>query len=159
MSSSESSTQTLVDRVQTLVSENKRAILLGSAAIIAVGGVAYYASTSRRFGGDGDVEKAEQQTKGKKKSKSGKKARKSVKDPDGPILEERDTKPKVEDEPAAGQTTALKTSSRTHRIHVDEPTLTPQIVASMSLEVISGVNAVWLRSHSPRRNEPLWRQS
>lgn len=141
MSSSESSTQTLVDRVQTLVSENKRAILLGSAAIIAVGGVAYYASTSRRFGGDGDVEKAEQQTKGKK-SKSGKKARKSVKDPDGPILEERDTKPKVEDEPAAGQTTALKTSSRTHRIHVDEPTLTPQIVASMSLEVISGVNAV-----------------
>jgi mitochondrial import receptor subunit TOM70 len=87
----------LLERVHDFVSENKRAILIGTAAAaIAFGGVAYYASTSSRSGGrgDGDIEKGRK----KKPNKSGKK-KKSVKDPNGPILEERERPTaKVEDE-------------------------------------------------------------
>lgn len=86
MSSSESSTSTVIERVQSFVSEHRRAILLGTAVVVAAGGVAYYAaSTSRRP--DDDFEGGRTRTKDKKKSKSGKK-RKSLKDPDGPLLEE-----------------------------------------------------------------------
>ena len=85
--SSSTTSQGVVDRVQNFVSENKHAILIATAAaVVAVGGVAYYASTSRAPGGD--VEKAEGR-KDKKKSKK----RKTVKDDDGPILEERKPKP------------------------------------------------------------------
>jgi import receptor subunit TOM70 len=95
MASSESSAS-FVERVQSFVSENKRAILLGTAAAIAVGGVAYYASTSSRPTIRGDLEKGTK--KDKKKSSKGKK-KKTVKDPDGPILEERERPPaKAEDE-------------------------------------------------------------
>ena len=84
---SSTSSQGVVDRVQAFVSEHKHAVLLATAAaVVAVGGVAYYASTSR--GPDGDVEKGE----GKKDKKKSKK-RKTVKDDDGPILEERKPKP------------------------------------------------------------------
>ena len=84
---SSSSSQGVVDRVQNFVSENKHAVLIATAAaVVAIGGVAYYASTSR--GPGGDVERAE----GKKDKKKSKK-RKTVKDDDGPILEER--KPKT----------------------------------------------------------------
>ena len=102
MASSESSAS-LVERLQGFVSENKRAILIGTAAAaIAVGGVAYYASTSSRPRGPGDLEKG---TK-KKKKKSGKSGKKTVKDSDGPILEERERPPaKVEDE---GELDSLK---------------------------------------------------
>lgn len=86
-----------LERVHDFVSENKRAILIGTAAAaIAFGGVAYYASTSSRLGGpgDGDIEKGR-----KKKSNKGGKKKKSVKDPHGPILEERERPAaKVEDE-------------------------------------------------------------
>lgn len=92
MASSESTTG-FAQRVQDFVSENKRAVLIGTAAaVIAAGGVAYYASTSSRPRSDGDVEKAERKER-KKSSKAGKKG-KTVKDADGPILEER--KPKSE---------------------------------------------------------------
>lgn len=93
MASSESQT-TFVDRVQDFVSENKRAILIGAAAVVAVGGVAYYASTSKPRG-PVDLEKADK--KEKKKSSKGNKKKKTVKDADGPILEERT--PKLEEEP------------------------------------------------------------
>ncbi|TFK94478.1 ADP/ATP carrier receptor [Polyporus arcularius HHB13444] len=83
---SSSSSPGVVDRVQNFVSENKHAVLLGTAAaLVAIGGVAYYASSSR--GPGGDVERGE----GKKDKKKSKK-RKTVKDDDGPLLEER--KPK-----------------------------------------------------------------
>ncbi|KAI0739404.1 ADP/ATP carrier receptor [Daedaleopsis nitida] len=90
--SSSTSSQGVVDRVQNFISENKHAILIGTAAaLVAVGGVAYYASSSR--GPGGDVEKGE----GKKDKKKSKK-RKTVKDEDGPILEERNPKPAVVEE-------------------------------------------------------------
>ena len=76
---------TLFERVQGFVSDHKRAILIGAAAAVAVGGVAYYASTSARPPrGEPDVEKA---GKKKKLSKGGKK-KKPASYPDGPILEE-----------------------------------------------------------------------
>lgn len=86
------SSQSVVERVQNFVSEHKHAVLIATAAaVVAVGGVAYYASTSR--GPGGDVEKGE----GKKDKKKSKK-RKTVKDDDGPIIEERKPKPaQVED--------------------------------------------------------------
>ncbi|OJA17379.1 hypothetical protein AZE42_10968 [Rhizopogon vesiculosus] len=75
------------ERLQDFVSENKKAVLIGSAAaVLAVGGAVYYASTSR--GPGGDLEKG----KSRDKKKSSKK-RKTVNDADGPLLEE--IKPKV----------------------------------------------------------------
>lgn len=44
MSSTDSSAQGFVDRVQSFVTENKRAILVGAALVVAAGGVALYAS-------------------------------------------------------------------------------------------------------------------
>jgi len=46
MSNSDSSAPGFVDRVQSFVTENKRAILIGTALAVAAGGVALYASTS-----------------------------------------------------------------------------------------------------------------
>ncbi|KAI0710921.1 ADP/ATP carrier receptor [Earliella scabrosa] len=90
--SSSTSSQGVVDRVQNFVSEHKHAVLLGTAAaLVAIGGVAYYASSSR--GPGGDVEKGES----KKDKKKGKK-RKTVKDEDGPIIEERKSKPAAVEE-------------------------------------------------------------
>lgn len=108
--SSSTSSQGVVDRVQSFVSENKRAILIGTAAaLVAIGGVAYYASTSRGPGGEGDAEKGERKKDKKKTSKSSKK-RKSVKDKDGPILEERS--PKVADESEPGELYDVSVHSR-----------------------------------------------
>ncbi|KDQ52484.1 hypothetical protein JAAARDRAFT_138545 [Jaapia argillacea MUCL 33604] len=104
---SSSSEQSVVERLQSFVSENKRVILIGTAAaVLAAGGVAYYASTSRRpppspsIGEpEGDVEKGE-----KKKDKKKNKKRKSNKDKDGPLLEEITPKePKVVEVVEAGQ--------------------------------------------------------
>ncbi|KAF9074270.1 ADP/ATP carrier receptor [Rhodocollybia butyracea] len=93
MSSSESSATNIVTRLEHFVSENKRAILIGTAAAaIAVGGVAYYASTSSSK--PGNSEKKDR----KKDGKSLKKKKKTVNDVDGPILEERKPKAEVEDE-------------------------------------------------------------
>ncbi|KAI0942715.1 hypothetical protein AcW1_003272 [Taiwanofungus camphoratus] len=116
--SSSTSSQGVVDRVQSFVSENKRAILIGTAAaLVAIGGVAYYASTSRGPGGEGDAEKGERKKDKKKTSKSSKK-RKSVKDKDGPILEERSPKVADESEPedarlTAEEITGMSTEERT----------------------------------------------
>ncbi len=93
-----------VERVHDFVAENKKAVLIGTAAAaIAVGGAVYYASTSRPADGT-DLEKGDK--KDRKKSSKGTKKKKSVKDKDGPILEER--KPKVQEE-AGGE----------HRIHLN----------------------------------------
>jgi import receptor subunit TOM70 len=84
---STTSSTSYFERIQDFVAENKKAVLIGSAAAaLAVGGVVYYASTSR--GPGGDLEKGK--TRDKKKSS---KKRKTVNDADGPLLEE--IKPKV----------------------------------------------------------------
>lgn len=63
-------------------------MLIGAAAaVVAIGGVAYYASTSRGSGVGEDSEAGERK-KDKKKSKK----RKTTKDKDGPIIEERSPK-------------------------------------------------------------------
>ena len=91
-----SSEDTLVERVSSFISENKRGIVIGvAAAAVAVGGVAYYVASSRADGGARDEENLRS---GKRKDKKKKRPSKTVKDPDGPILEERKSKgPEVED--------------------------------------------------------------
>ncbi|KAJ7705649.1 hypothetical protein B0H16DRAFT_701526 [Mycena metata] len=78
----------IVDRVQAFVEEHKTAILIGAGVAVAVGGAAYYASTSAAS----EERDRRERKKGLKPPKISK--RKSLRDPDGPILEER--KPKVE---------------------------------------------------------------
>lgn len=86
---STTSSTSYFERIQDFVAENKKAVLIGSAAAaLAVGGAVYYASTSR--GPGGDLEKGKGKTRDKKKSS---KKRKTVNDADGPLLEE--IKPKV----------------------------------------------------------------
>ncbi|KAF7328823.1 ADP/ATP carrier receptor [Mycena venus] len=99
----------IVDRVQRFVEEHKTAILIGTGVAVALGGAAYLASTS----GTADRDKK------KKGPRAGTpKKRKSVKDADGPILEER--KPKVEQMPEPEE---------------EEPVApTPEALAAMSLE-------------------------
>lgn len=72
-----------LDRVHDFVSENRRAILLAAAAALVAAGAVYYASSSAR------------PSSGKGKSKDRKPKKKSVNDPDGPIIEEISSK--VED--------------------------------------------------------------
>ena len=86
-----SSEDTLADRVSSFISENKRGVVIGvAAAAVAVGGVAYYVASSRANGGARDEESLRA---GKRKDKKKKRPSKTVKDQDGPILEER--KPKA----------------------------------------------------------------
>jgi len=85
MSNSDSSAQGFVDRVQSFVTENKRAILVGTALAVAAGGVALYASAS-------SSPKASRDKKDKKSS--GKSKSRDVES--GPIIEEIP----VEDQPS-----------------------------------------------------------
>ncbi|KAF7986834.1 hypothetical protein HWV62_12616 [Athelia sp. TMB] len=82
----------LVQRCSDFLAEHRRAVLIGSAAVVVGAGAAYYASTSASRGG-----KPPKDGKGKKE-KGGKPKRKTVKDPDGPLLEERTPKVEEEDE-------------------------------------------------------------
>ncbi|KAG2036581.1 ADP/ATP carrier receptor [Suillus americanus] len=108
------------ERIQGFVAENKKAVVIGAAATaLAVGGVVYYASTSR--GPGGDFEKGK--TRDKKKSS---KKRKTVNDADGPLLEE--IKPKVTDE---GQYHCNLEASAHHQI---EDALSAEEIAGMSVE-------------------------
>ncbi|KAI0300644.1 mitochondrial outer membrane translocase receptor TOM70 [Multifurca ochricompacta] len=82
-----SSEDSIVDRVSSFISENKRGIVIGvAAAAVAVGGVAYYVASSRGTSGAGDEESLRSD---KKKDKRKKKHKKTVRDKDEPILEER----------------------------------------------------------------------
>ncbi|TDL16794.1 TPR-like protein [Rickenella mellea] len=91
MSSTPTDTQTLtvVERVQSFVSEHKQAIIIGAAAAVAIGGVAYYASTSSA----GDASSRS----GRRKKKKGKKGGNGK---DSPIIEEKERDPEELDEPA-----------------------------------------------------------
>ena len=71
-----------IDRIQDWVSENRRAILVATAAALIAAGAVYYASSTRPPSGKG-------------KSKEKKPKKKLASDSDGPIIEE--VKPKVEE--------------------------------------------------------------
>lgn len=94
MSNSDSPAPGLVDRVQSFVSENKRAILIGTA--VAAVAVAYYASSSRPG-------------RSPKKDKKKNKKRKTDQDVGGPILEER--APKVPDTDDPGELWPIPSTS------------------------------------------------
>ncbi|TFY77935.1 hypothetical protein EWM64_g6076 [Hericium alpestre] len=89
-----SSDDTVLDRLQSFVSEHKRGLLIGTAAaVLAAGGVAYYVSSSR--GGPDGGPSDEESVRGgeKKKDKKKRKHKKTLKDKEGPLLEE--VKPKA----------------------------------------------------------------
>ncbi|KZS95314.1 hypothetical protein SISNIDRAFT_362162 [Sistotremastrum niveocremeum HHB9708] len=102
-STTESSSDTVFSRLSELVSENKKAILIGAgvtAAVVGGGAYYYYTQTNRSLrGSDEDAEdvseKGTRKPKDKKKNKSKKK--KAAKDADGPILEERKAASVVDD--------------------------------------------------------------
>ena len=77
MSNSDSSAQGFVDRVQSFVTENKRAIIIGTALAVAAGGVALYASTSSSSNVSRDK---------KDRKKSGKPKSRDIET--GPVIEE-----------------------------------------------------------------------
>jgi import receptor subunit TOM70 len=101
-SSSSSSAVSIVEKVQDFVSENKRAVLLGGALVVALAGIGYVsyqrssAAAAGRGGDDSDVEAGErgEERKGKKKKSKGKKKRLTG-NGDGPILEEIKPAPSV----------------------------------------------------------------
>ncbi|KAF8728385.1 hypothetical protein AX14_006724 [Amanita brunnescens Koide BX004] len=114
----------VLERLQGFVAENKRAILIGTAAVLlAVGGVAAYqyhvASSSAGAGGSrrrtrrgGDAEKGEGEPGGDGKKRKSKK--KTVKDKDGPILEpvkpdEREVVESLSESQIAGMSTEERT--------------------------------------------------
>ncbi|KAH7886688.1 ADP/ATP carrier receptor [Phlebopus sp. FC_14] len=74
----------VLDRLQDFVSENRRVILVGTAAAAIAVGAAYYVSSSSRPGQG----KGRSKDKKKDKPSSSSKKRKTVNDPDGPVLEE-----------------------------------------------------------------------
>jgi import receptor subunit TOM70 len=107
------------ERIQDFVAENKKAVVIGTAAAaLAVGGVVYYASTSR--GSDSEKGKSRDKKKSSKKKKT-------VNDADGPLLEE--IKPKVSDE---GQYHCNLEACTHHQI---EAVLSAEEIAGMSVEV------------------------
>lgn len=92
-STAESSTLTVVERVQSFVSEHKKALIVGAAVAVAAGGAVYYAASSSS---------RKPRPKEKKKSKSKKK--KTTKDVDGPLLEEiQRNQEQLDDEAFAGE--------------------------------------------------------
>ena len=103
---------------------------MGAALTVAAVGAGVYFASSSRGGGESDAEKADRK---KKKSKSSKK-KKTVKDTDGPILEE--IAPKVQEVPEG---TCLNThfsyNYHSRESSIDDTPLTEEQISSMSTEV------------------------
>lgn len=117
-----------LERVQDWVAENRRTVLVcTAAAAVALTATAYYVSSSS----------SGPRPKDKKKDK---KKKKSANDPDGPILEE--IKPKEEDK---GNSSFVGRSSLTD-VPPDLAPLSLEEIAAMSVEV----------STAPRRTHPGW---
>lgn len=117
----------LLERAQDFVSEHRRAVLIATAAaVVAVGGVAYYASTSRQPTRRTDLEKGEKKDRKKGRKKT------SPKPSQGPILEER--KPKAQAERMSALSTLTLFSQLTH-LTVDVESLTAEEIASKSEKV------------------------
>ncbi|TFK65437.1 ADP/ATP carrier receptor [Pluteus cervinus] len=95
---------TLLDRVGTFISENKRAVLIGTAAVVVAGGVAYYASTSGSGSGSsrgGREEKGKRQKGSKGSSPKG-----HGQDDSAPIIEP--VSPKAEEKGGLAHTSQRK---------------------------------------------------
>jgi len=129
---------TVSERVTSFVADNKRALLVGAAAVVAVGSVGYYlyssssSSTSTASGSAGpaaaspdSIARNEAPTAAKKKSKKKKSAKSKPAAAEGPILEERkaktasvdtipdspaDLEPKLTEEAIAALSVAERTS-------------------------------------------------
>ncbi|GJJ14176.1 hypothetical protein Clacol_008437 [Clathrus columnatus] len=130
----EAGSSEFLTRVRSFFSENKKAIILGTAAaVLAIGGAAYYVSTTRPL-----IEEDSDPEKGEKKStkKKGKKKRKSVKDKDGPILEER--KSKISD----SQTSSIATDEP-HLSIAEIEALPPEERTKMAATLKSSGNAAY----------------
>lgn len=98
---STNTSETLLTRVESLVSDNRKAIIAGAAFAVAAGGVGYYLYTARTASASlPDVEKGPE---GKKKKKASKKKR--VGEEGGPLLEER--KPKSKPSDTASETSGM----------------------------------------------------
>ncbi|KAG8905007.1 TOM (translocase of outer membrane) complex component [Tulasnella sp. 403] len=125
----------LMDRLQDFVTENKRAVLIGAGvAAVAVGSVGYYMYTNAdrpdsgapggsKPSGTGKAARKEptgdDSDTGTSKSKKRSSKKKTVRDPDGPLLEER--KPKQSSEKSATVTEVP-----------ESPRLTPADIATLS---------------------------
>lgn len=109
-----------IDRIQDFVSENRRAILIATAAALVAAGAVYYASSSRPSSGKG-------------KSKDRKSKKKSVNDPDGPIIEE--VKSKDQDSDGVSHRFPPLTSLTVHPTE-NEP-LSAEQIAALPFEVHS----------------------
>lgn len=148
-----SSDDTVLERISSFISENKRGVVIGAAAAaVAVGGVAYYVASSRAGHGDGD----EESLRGaKKKDRKKKKHRKPVKDKDGPILEEK--KPKATEESDDGQPYQFphtpSTSARSLTLLWDpDQSLTEEQIQALEIGVsmpISCLSALPTSGYSP----------
>lgn len=107
-----------IDRIQDFVSENRRAVLVVATAAVVAAGAVYYTSSRPSSG------------KGKSKDKKSKK--KSVNDPDGPIIEE--IKPNVQG--VDGMSFTSFTAGPDHALTENAP-LSAEQIAAMPFEVCS----------------------
>ena len=109
-----------LDRIHDFVAENRRAILVATAATLIAAGAVYYASSSTR------------PAPGKGKSKDKKPKKKSVNGSDGPIIEE--IKPKVDD--LAGLSHRSPSFAGLTAPRTENAPLSPEQIAALPFEVI-----------------------
>ncbi|EJD00277.1 TPR-like protein [Fomitiporia mediterranea MF3/22] len=92
MSSSDGATEaasvSVLDRVQSFVSEHKQALLLGAAVVVAAGGVAYYAASSSSSSSPPPSEAGDLESGKKKKKRAARKKKAGKGADDGPLIEE-----------------------------------------------------------------------
>jgi import receptor subunit TOM70 len=144
MAPTDSPAPSLIERVQAFVSDNRRAVLIGTAAAaIAVGGAAvYYASTSSQWSTTTttSTDGVDSDRRSSKKKKKGSKARKEPKDKpeDSPLLEavEPQGSPKP-DEDGAGIPFILSVRTKSGFTVIEEATLSVEEIMAMSEEVRS----------------------
>jgi len=129
----------LVQRCTDFVSEHKKAVIIGTAAVaIAAGGAAYYASSSRPPGaGDNN---GERKSRDKKRSGKSSKKRKTVNDKDGPIIEERS--PKVVEEQGKQKSCFFLHALDITCVRPEDIKLSQEQIDLLPIEVL-GTASVW----------------
>lgn len=91
-----SSSDGIIDKISNFVAENKKVILIG-ATVAAAGGVGYYVYSQGRGPSGSDPKSLEAGEKKKKKKAADGAKKKGVNDADGPLLEERKPKVKIDE--------------------------------------------------------------